>query len=251
MTGCMNSTIILPSVTTRTTTITKSVPKSSTIPITTTSIPAITSTSDIEARLINETWVSPAEVKIGNFYAGARAEWTIKIHNGGDISTRTEKYSVTTEPMETKAPIKIKAPLANGDVTNVTVTSDSAKDNLKAVSYNIETKEITFSGFAANMQRIITIHYTAWSEFFVRYMVSDEKRDGYAFAPQAAQDWVIIEDSTPILAPKETKEITIALDIPKGAVVPDKQWEFWTVAGELGTGTVQKEYATRWTVVMR
>jgi len=217
----------------------------------TTYIPAVTSTSEIEARLMNDTWVSPAEVNISKFYAGARAEWTIKIHNGNDLLTRTEKYSVTTEPLETKVPIKIKKPLANGDFSGVIVTSDSSKDNLKAVAYNIATKEITFTGFAANIQRIITVQYDAWSQFFVKYMASNEAREGYALAPKEAESWVIIENPTPILAPKETKEITVALDIPKGAVIPDKQWEFWTVAGELGTGTVQLEYATRWTVIMK
>jgi len=131
--------------------------------------------SDIEIRLINQTWASPAEVKIGNFYPGARAEWEIKIHNGNDI----------------------------------------------------------------------------WTEFFVSYMVSDEKREGYALAPVEAKDWVIIEDSTPVLAPKETKKILVVLYIPEGVAVPDKKWEFWTVAGEVSARAVQIQMATRWLVSCR
>lgn len=130
---------------------------------------------DIEVRLMNQTWVSPAEVKIGNFYPGARAEWNIRIHNGNDAKTK----------------------------------------------------------------------------FFVSYMVSNTTREGYALAPPEAKDWIIIEDSTPVLAPKETREILVVLSIPKDTVVLDKQWEFWTVAGEVSTWAVQTQMATRWCVSMR
>lgn len=31
---------------------------------------------------IDETWISPAKVEVGNFYPGARAEWELQVHNG-------------------------------------------------------------------------------------------------------------------------------------------------------------------------
>jgi len=34
--------------------------------------------------LYDKTWISPGKVEIGNFYPGARAEYTLSIHNGSD-----------------------------------------------------------------------------------------------------------------------------------------------------------------------
>lgn len=45
------------------------------------------------------TWISPGKVVISNFYPGARAEWSLTIHNGKDIpadfmvSYRTPDYT--------------------------------------------------------------------------------------------------------------------------------------------------------------
>ena len=33
------------------------------------------------------TWISPGKVEVGNFYAGASAEWPIRVHNGNDVDT--------------------------------------------------------------------------------------------------------------------------------------------------------------------
>ena len=35
----------------------------------------------------NVTWVSPGKVEVGNFFPGATAEWSIRVHNGNDVST--------------------------------------------------------------------------------------------------------------------------------------------------------------------
>ena len=42
----------------------------------------------IEARLIDQTWISPAMVQIGNFYPGATASWNLRVHNGKDTVAR-------------------------------------------------------------------------------------------------------------------------------------------------------------------
>lgn len=36
----------------------------------------------------NVTWISPGKVEVGNFYAGATAEWPITVHNGNDEETK-------------------------------------------------------------------------------------------------------------------------------------------------------------------
>ena len=133
------------------------------------------SEKETEARLVDNNWTSPAEVKIGNYYPGAVAEWKIKIHNGNDI----------------------------------------------------------------------------YSKFLIAYSIPIKTREGYSMPPEGVADWVIIADSTPMLAPKETREVLVSLAIPKGIVVEEKQWEFQVLVLELGQGNIQTQTATRWLVTMR
>ena len=206
---------------------------------------------DMEIKLMNQTWVSPAEVKIGNFYPGARAEWMLRLHNGNGASPQTEMKSVMTGLDETTVELQLKKPLADASISAAAITSDNRKDILVITAYNPVTQSLAVAGFAPDAKRVVTITYQAWTAFFVDYMVSDTARPGAALAPKAAADWVIIEDSTPVLAPKETREIMIALDIPAAATVPYKVWEFWTVAGETSNAAIQTQMATRWLVNMR
>jgi hypothetical protein len=54
-----------------------------------------------------------------------------------------------------------------------------------------------------------------------------------------------------VLAAKETKDVLIALEMPKGAKAPDK-WEFWVVVKDNSqTGMVQTELACRWLITMK
>ena len=41
----------------------------------------------IEAGLMNTNWISPGKVTIENLYKGAEADYTLRIHNGGDSDT--------------------------------------------------------------------------------------------------------------------------------------------------------------------
>ena len=123
----------------------------------------------------DRTWISPGKVQIGNFYAGARAEWDLSIHNG-------------------------------------------------------ESKERTFS---------------------ISYRHPDRVETGFEFAPVEAKDWVIIADATPVLAPKETKNVLIALVLPGNTQVPP-QWEFWIAVKDISQGgMVQTVLCSRWLVRMR
>lgn len=38
-----------------------------------------------QAQYYNVTWISPTDVWIGNYYAGATAEYTLTVHNGKDV----------------------------------------------------------------------------------------------------------------------------------------------------------------------
>ncbi len=46
--------------------------------------------SGIEGMLSDKVWISPAEVQVGNFHSGARAEWNIRVHNGKSKLTQFE-----------------------------------------------------------------------------------------------------------------------------------------------------------------
>lgn len=88
--------------------------------------------------------------------------------------------------------------------------------------------------------------------FNVTYRYPDHVATGYEKPPTEAQDWVIIADSTPLLLPKETRDVLIALVMPEEAEVTDKKWEFWVSVIDMSQkGTVRTELAVRWLVDMR
>lgn len=89
------------------------------------------------------------------------------------------------------------------------------------------------------------------AEFSVIYRVPDNVGEGYAKAPNEAKDWVIIADPAPVLAAKETRDVLIAVEMPKGSKAPPK-WEFWIAVKDITqTGMVQTELACRWLVTMK
>lgn len=90
------------------------------------------------------------------------------------------------------------------------------------------------------------------STFEVKYRYPNNVEEEYAFPLEEAQDWVIIADPTPVLMPKETRDILIAIEMPEGAVNPASKWEFWvSVIDTTQTGTVRTELCSRWLVTMR
>jgi len=89
------------------------------------------------------------------------------------------------------------------------------------------------------------------AQFSVTYRIADNTAEGYVTAPGAAEGWVIIADPAPVLAAKETRQVLIAVEMPKGAKAPPK-WEFWIAVKDVTqTGMVQTELACRWLVEMR
>lgn len=60
----------------------------------------VTSVSDsfYEASIVDTDWVTPAQVDIGNFRAGARAEFNLRVHNGSNkVSFYDVRYMVPTD----------------------------------------------------------------------------------------------------------------------------------------------------------
>jgi len=90
------------------------------------------------------------------------------------------------------------------------------------------------------------------ASFAVVYRYPDHVATGYVKPPIEAQDWVIIADSTPILMPKETRDVLIVLAMPEDANINDKKWEFWiSIMDTTQTGNVKTELCVRWLVDMR
>jgi len=54
--------------------------------------PAEPSPETIEAppELCDKTWISPGKVMVGNFHPGARAEWSLTMHNGNTEPAQSE-----------------------------------------------------------------------------------------------------------------------------------------------------------------
>ena len=100
----------------------------------------------------------------------------------------------------------------------------------------------------------ITIHngnnYEA--QFEISYRVPDNVQEGYARPTVEVADWVIIVDTTPVLAAYQTKEIAVVLDMPGNAKSPGDDWEFWvSVKDKSQGGFVQTEICSRWLVNMQ
>ena len=88
--------------------------------------------------------------------------------------------------------------------------------------------------------------------FAVTYRSPDRVAEGYSNPAPEAKDWILIADTTPILMPRETREVLVVLAMPQDVVVADKNWEFWiSVKDTTQKGMIQTELCVRWLVSMR
>lgn len=196
------------------------------------------------------TWISPAKVMIGNFHAGARAEYPITIHNGNSI--QNERKVIETEVGETTASIPLNMRLHNSDLASIiNLYSDNTKDNLQAQSFSNIGNSLTISGFNPADTRIMTIVFTPDTMFNVGFSYPDWAEINYRNAIKDVCDWIVVTDPTPVLAPFETRDVIVAIDMPVEAVAPMSQYEFWIIITQQQTGTVQTQLASRWIVTMR
>ena len=80
----------------------------------------------------------------------------------------------------------------------------------------------------------------------------DNTITGYSKATDTEKSWVVISDQAPVLAPRETRDILIAVDVPLRAKVNSKNWEFWVSAMDAQQkGQIVTELCSRWNVDMR
>ena len=99
----------------------------------------------------------------------------------------------------------------------------------------------------------VTVHNgndTACS-FAVGYRYPDHAGDDWMLPDIDVQDWVIVADATPLLAPKETRDILVTLKMPEDADIFAPQWEFWISVMDMSQGMVKTELCVRWLVTMR
>lgn len=200
---------------------------------------------------IDKTWISPGKVNVGNFYAGARAEWPLLIHNGSD-GQRVENKEVTTKLGESRVAVPLKGFPVSTDGSSFLVTS-LTDNSLIPVSYSIVDHTLLIEGFKANITTVISISYISKAQFSVYFREPDHLLDGFESAPFEAKDWVIIADKTPLVMPQTTQEIMIALDIPEDYMKElPAQWEFWIgVTDTTQEGMIQAELCSRWLIISR
>lgn len=87
--------------------------------------------------------------------------------------------------------------------------------------------------------------------FAVSYRNPDHVDGDFVKPDTEAQDWVIVADATPLLAPKETRDILVTLKMPEDADIFAPQWEFWISVIDTSQGMVKTELCVRWLVTMR
>jgi hypothetical protein len=88
--------------------------------------------------------------------------------------------------------------------------------------------------------------------FAVTYREPSYVAIGYVKAPLEAQNWVIIADGTPILAPRETRDILVTLAMPGGVINYPMKWVFWiSVMDKTQSGMVTTEIISTWQVSCR
>jgi hypothetical protein len=64
-------------------------------------------TAEPPPELYDKVWISPGKVEVGNFYPGARAEYSLKIHNGKD---EPAEFSVTYRQPDSTGESYVRAP---------------------------------------------------------------------------------------------------------------------------------------------
>jgi hypothetical protein len=88
------------------------------------------------------------------------------------------------------------------------------------------------------------------AKFSVYYRIPDYVENDYTIAPDDAGNWISIEDSSPVLEPRDTKEIRIGLDLPDDVQLPER-WEFWIGAKEDKGNMLATELCSRWLIRMK
>lgn len=101
-----------------------------------------------------------------------------------------------------------------------------------------------------NFPSVMTIKESSGKEYSIKSEGCLDKPEFLYLCPEL-KDWVIIVDSTPVIAPRSSRDVLVTLDMPEGVSVPDK-WEFWVSTREsVKAGFAVAEMASRWLISMR
>lgn len=201
--------------------------------------------------VVDNNWMTPTNVNVSNFYPGARAEETVRIHN--DYSLVGERKIVTTEESDIPdkhgfitVDIPVNQTLHDGDTSNILcISSNLPSDSLAVVGYDLTENTITISGFTPLSERTIEIIYVADAIFSIYCKTIDLDIEAY----------ITITPNTLLLAPHETGEVLVVIEFPEDLEIEVEQFSFHISAGKITTMThtltVITEMNTLWTVYMR
>ena len=174
---------------------------------------------------------------------------------GGCIS-QTPAYtppdtSTPTTPID-NTPDTPTVPTDNTPSDPATIFDNPPPENVTWISPG----KVNISNFypGATAEYPVTIHNgnDVPTSFSVTYRHPDNVATGYVKPPTEVQDWVIVADETPVLAPRETREILVTLTMPDGAIIFADKWEFWvSITDTTQVGQVKAAMAIRWLVEMR
>ena len=150
--------------------------------------------------------------------------------------------SITNEPSQTPEAIK-------------KVTSETAQEPPPDRTW-LSPGKVQISNYypGARAEWNVTVHNgnNTHTTFAITYREPSYTAAGYVKPSVEAQSWVIIADSMPVLAPKETRDILVTLAMPGGVINYPMKWEFWiSVMDKSQTGMVTTELCSRWLVEMR
>jgi len=132
-----------------------------------------------------------------------------------------------------------------------TVTESVGPDNLTWVA----PAKVEIGRFypGARAEFYLTVHNGSEDskQFTVSYLVPSQIRGDYKTAIEGVESWVTIEPSGTVFAPRETRQIFVAVEMPKDAEEFAENWEFWIRVKEDQSGMIQTELASRILVSMR
>ena len=105
----------------------------------------------------------------------------------------------------------------------------------------------------ATAEYLMTVHngndYPA--NFIIKYRYPDHVGEGYSFPSDDVANWVTVSGNDVDFQPYETKDITVSVTMPTGAVSPGNKWEFWiSVVDDSQEGFVKTELCVRWLITM-
>lgn len=88
--------------------------------------------------------------------------------------------------------------------------------------------------------------------YHVAYRVPDRTYEGFTPAGAGHARYVAVEPEWLTLGPRETGSATVVMSMGAQDAPPAAAWEFWvSVVDTAGTGLIQHELCSRWTVTMK